>query len=180
MAPRSSGGSSTLYFGVDNGQSGAIGHTGDRVGLIATPTVSCLNFQKTKATRITRVDHEAFRAHIKSVQDLVGPSRCFALLENPATGFRGRTPESAYRALESTLVSLEILGIGYDFIAATKWQKALLPPLPAGMKTGRRAMLKQYSRDVGARMFPEIDLKTSKVKDYDGILIAEYAKRNAY
>jgi len=172
--------SSTLHFGIDNGSTGAIGHTGDRVGLRATPTVSCLNFQKTKASRITRVDHKELRRYIEEIQRSVGATRYFALLENPATGFKGRTPESAYRSLEATLVTLELLGIGYDFIAAPKWQKQLLPPLPAGMKSGRQAKLKDFSRDVGARLFPEIDFKASKAADYDAILIAEFAKRNGY
>ena len=79
---------------------------------------------------------------------------------------------SAIRALEATLIALEILEMPYEYIDSKEWQKGLLPE---GLKG---EALKPASLDVGRRLFPKIDFKG--FADADSLLIAEYQrKRNA-
>lgn len=75
---------------------------------------------------------------------------------------------SALRACEATLIVIESLKIPYQWIDSKEWQKALLP---SGLKGPQ---LKKASKEIGLRLFPNIQLKH---EDYDGLLIAEYARR---
>jgi ribosome biogenesis protein Tsr3 len=80
---------------------------------------------------------------------------------------------SAVRALEATLIVLEELDIAYDYIDSKGWQKDLLP---LGLKSSDQQ--KKASAEVGIRMFPQFKELITKHKDADGILIAEWARRN--
>ena len=69
---------------------------------------------------------------------------------------------------------LDELCLRYEFIDSRKWQKELLPELKD--KKNRHAKLKELSLAVGKRLFPSIDF--TGFKDADGLLIAEFARRN--
>jgi hypothetical protein len=58
----------------------------------------------------------------------------------------------------------------YRYIDSKSWQKEFLP---SGLKGSDE--LKKASLQVAQRMFPKLDY--SKIKDGDGILIAEYARK---
>ena len=79
---------------------------------------------------------------------------------------------SALRALESTLVVLELLKFSHTFIDSKEWQKVLLPKGVKGTVEQKKASL-----DIGCRMFPQFEKEFKKQKDADGLLIAEYCRR---
>ena len=156
------------YIGIDNGVSGTIGIIyPDASDFIKTPTKSEQNYTKTKGniTRINSVELESY---------LTGITDCMALIERPMVNpKRFRATTSALRALEATLVVIEALGIPYAYIDSKEWQKALLPK---GIKGSEE--LKRASKDIGIRLFPQHKELIEKHGDADGILMAEYARKN--
>ena len=86
---------------------------------------------------------------------------------NP-TRFKATT--SALRCFEAELILIEHLGYAYCYVDSKYWQRELLPKGIKGADEQKKA-----SKDIGKRLFPQLaDFKHS---DYDGILIAEYARR---
>jgi hypothetical protein len=173
-----------VYYGIDNGITGAIGVIDeDRMGyLYAMPTKSTLNYQKTKVKHITRIDVKAFRDILRQYlfeYDEKGtpikqkPAK--ALIERPMVNpQRFEATTSALRALEATLIVLESLKIGFDYVDSKAWQKEYLPYISVADKKDYPAKLKEVSKEVGIRKYPNIDW--DDFKDADGILIAEYCK----
>jgi hypothetical protein len=165
------------YIGIDNGVSGSIGITSSDPDFTPefhkTPVFKVQDYTKTKKN-ISRVDY--FDLH----DMLCMCSKCnidsinaIALVERPMINpGRFKASISAARALEVTLLVLEDLDIPYQFLDSKQWQKEMLPK---GVKGSTE--LKKASKDIGERLFPQF--KGMKgVKDFDGILISEWAKRN--
>ena len=157
------------YIGIDNGVSGSIGiipSSGVGARLINTPTFSVFNYTK-EARKITRVDTVSLISFL-SRDVLESP---FAIIERPMVNpARFQATQSALRALEATLIVLEGLNIPYQFMDSKEWQKSILP---RGIKGSD--VLKAASLDIGKRLFPQFAKQFKK--DADGILIAEYARR---
>lgn len=76
---------------------------------------------------------------------------------------------SAVRALEATLITLELLNIPYQYLDSREWQRDILPK---GVKGADE--LKRASLDVGKRLFPQFAHMFKG--DADGILIAHWAR----
>lgn len=154
------------YIGIDNGVTGSIGIvslTGSQQEFFKTPTFSCINYQK-QVKNINRVDVAELRYRLRNVQNPI------AFIERPMVNpGRFSASTSALRALEATLIVLEELKIPYQFIDSKEWQKEMLPK---GIKGAD--VLKKASLGVGARLFPQFTFKG----DADGMLIAEWARRN--
>lgn len=156
-----------VFIGIDNGVSGSIGiipWNGVNPMFHLTPINSHLNYTKTKKN-ISRVDHNKLfqilsrykHAHVVMERPMINPGRFQASI-------------SAVRALEATLIVLELLNIPYQYLDSKEWQKVILPK---GIKGSDE--LKKASLDVGKRLFPQF---ADKFKgDADGILIAEFARR---
>lgn len=156
-----------IFIGIDNGVSGSIGiipWSGVNPIFHITPTISCLNYTKEKKN-VTRIDHNKLykilsryqHAHVVMERPMVNPGRFQATA-------------SALRALEATLITLELLQIPFQYIDSKEWQKVMLPK---GIKGSDE--LKKASLDVGKRLFPQF---ADKFKgDADGILIAEWARK---
>lgn len=159
-----------IYCGIDNGISGTIGITNGKMQkFFHTPIIKCLNYQKSKAKRISRVDVNALKNILRSISE----RGCYAVLERPFVNPKFFTSSlSAVRALEATLIVLEELRIPFQYIDSKSWQSELLPK---GLKG--KDNLKSASLDIALRMFPDLDLKG--FKDADGILMAEWARRAA-
>lgn len=159
-----------VYIGIDNGVSGTIGMInamGTRVDFIHTPTFSCLSYTK-KAQNITRIDTGALLALLEPEDAPI------VLLERPMVNpGRFKATMSALRALEATLIVLEKLKLPFRYVDSKEWQKELLP---SGIKGAEN--LKRASVDVGCRLFPYFHDAIHKHKDADGLLIAEWARRN--
>lgn len=171
----------TIYIGIDNGVSGTIGIL-DKNGKghqFPMPVKKTLSYQKTKARYIHRIDVNAFRELLRDFlyeydsEEGAGhflPSKAF--LERPMVNSgRFQSTISALRALEATLIVLEDLNIGYEYVDSKAWQKLLLPKVTKEQYKKDKGIYKRLSLEVGKRKYPEIDFL--KMPDADGILIAE-------
>jgi len=160
-----------MYIGIDNGISGNIGIAcGAYTSFHKTPTIFGQDYTKAKKN-ISRIDSPALLKLLTSEIALHTSSKPFCLLERPMVNpQRFASTTSALRALEATLVILETLGIGYRFVDSKEWQKELLPK---GVKGSEE--LKKASNDIGQRLFPQF---INIAADFDGLLIAEWARRN--
>lgn len=162
-----------IWIGIDNGVTGTIGvinKEGHVYDFFKTPVVKCLDYTKSKKY-IHRIDCESLRKKFYVYKPDYEELDVLALIERPMvnpTRFVATT--SALRALEATMIVLEELGIPYRFVDSKEWQRFLLPK---GIKGSPE--LKQASKEVGKRLFPQIELNHS---DTDGLLIAEYGRRN--
>jgi hypothetical protein len=167
-----------VYMGIDNGVSGTVGVSANGSHLknqfYKVPTISQLNYQKSKKQNVTRLDFPTFHKQLEEYRNL-----CASLghylhisIERPMVN-PGRfiATASALRCLEAELIIFEDLKIPYEYIDSKAWQKELLPP---GLKTNE---LKKASMDIGIRLFPEFKDEIIKQKDADGILISEYMRR---
>ena len=156
------------YIGVDNGVSGSIGiilFNSNEYTYVATPVKRVLGYTKTKQW-LNRVDLPKLLKEL----DVPNKEQTLAVIERPMVNpGRFKATASALRALETTLIALEQLGIAYQYIDSKEWQKVMLP---SGLKGEE---LKEASWQVGKRLFPNIDW--DKFDDADGILIAEYVRR---
>lgn len=158
-----------IYCGIDNGVSGSIGFVSEEKSLfVLTPVKLCTNYQK-KAKQLNRVD---FKGLTKLFSDLT-PTSIKVFLERPLVNpGRFNATTSALRAFEATIICLEELNLPYEYIDSKQWQKKLLPEGLKGSEAQKKA-----SMDVGMRMFPQFAEDIRKHKDADGILIAEWARR---
>lgn len=171
-----------VYIGVDNGVTGSLGVIDElkKGHIFHMPTKSSLNYQKTKVKHITRIDVNALRTLLKRFRykggvggSLTTEMSCKAFIERPMVNpERFEATTSALRALEAVLITLESLGIGYEYCDSKEWQKKLLPYISVQDKKDYPSKLKAVSLEVGQRMFP--DINWDGFKDADGLLIAKY------
>lgn len=162
-----------VFIGIDNGVSGSIGVLRwDRDGFTAsmhpTPVVLGQDYTK-KNQRVSRLDHVTFKQML-STYSYYKEVRC--VIERPMVNpGRFKATLSAMRCLESTLLILEQLNIGYEYVDSKEWQKVFLP----GVKGP--AELKRASAQKGAQLYPHLREAIEKQGDADGLLIAEHARR---
>jgi len=155
-------------IGIDNGISGTIGIINqDEIKFLSTPIKTEQNYTKKKGN-ISRIDFRKMFEILKPYKD-----DSFIMLERPLVNpGRFKATASALRALEATLIVIEILKIPHQYLDSKPWQRELLPKGTKG-----EAELKKASCDIGKRLFPQFSDFISKHKDADGILIAEYCRR---
>lgn len=157
-----------IYIGIDNGTTGSIGIVGDdhKGEIFHTPTKKEQDYTKAKKL-VTRLDSNG----IMDILSRFNKNDIFVLLERPMINpTRWTASMTAIRCLEAQLIVLEVLGIPFQFIDSKEWQRIMLPK---GLKGSDE--LKKASKDIGKRLFPH--LADFKHTDFDGILIAEYARR---
>lgn len=164
-----------VFIGIDNGVTGSIGVLYNHTSLmIRTPVFTQQSYTKKKQniSRIKTYDlTDFFLAHTEWCM----PSDVFVGIERPMiNSARFKASVSAARALEATLIVIEELGFGYQYIDSKEWQKSLLPQ---GVKTAPE--LKKASRDIGIRTYPHLKETIEKQGDADGLLIAHYLKHKA-
>ena len=159
------------YIGIDNGTTGFLSaiYGQDILCHMPIPTKKELSYTKIRQY-ITRIDVPSLYATLVSLRPAI------ALMERPMVNpTRWKASMSAIRALEATLVSLEMAGVAYTYVDSKIWQKELLPANIAskGLSSAQRSkLLKHAAIDIARRLFPDI-----KTKDADSLLIMEYAKR---
>jgi len=156
------------FIGIDNGVTGSVGILVEGLEPVGfkTPTKKVLNYTK-QAKNVSRLEVNKFE---ELLQTHLPENKAGVLcsIERPMVNpGRFQASLTAVRCLEATLNVLEKLAIPYEFIDSKQWQKALLP---SGLKGDA---LKHASLDVGKRLFPSV----KHVKDADGILIAEWLRR---
>jgi hypothetical protein len=161
-----------LVIGIDNGTSGAIAIKSDSgICFFQIPTFMEQNYTKAKGN-ISRIDTVKLEALLKEKVSDVTSARAY--LERPLVNpGRFKATISGVRALEATLIVLERLGIGVQYIDSKGWQKELLPAGTTGSPE-----LKKASRDIGIRLYPQYTDLITKQKDADALLIAEWAWRH--
>lgn len=171
-----------LYIGIDNGNTGTIGWIGENThGMVETPVKVEQSYTK-KAQKMTRIDHVRLAELFREVQGGCDPSEVLVVMERPFTGSftKGKNGGrggfvanvSAARAFEVTRCLVEQAHFAYEIVDSKQWQKKLLP---YGIKGSDN--LKAASKDIGLRLFPDLEGVIKKHKDADGILMAEYARR---
>lgn len=161
-----------VYIGIDNGISGSVGIlecTEDDVvaKYFLIPIVEEQDYTK-KKQYISRVELDKFCRILSGykAKDII--LRIERPMVNPT---RFKASVSALRAHEAMLIGLQMLNFPYEFIDSKQWQKDMLPN---GVKGS--AELKKLSLQAGRRLFPQ--LKDRFKGDADGILIAEWIRRN--
>ena len=154
------------YLGIDNGVTGSIGIILDNeYNYFKTPVKKELSYTKTKQW-LNRIDFDILK------KDLSILNIHLAVIERPMVNpGRFKATMSAMRALEATQIILEQLKIPYQWVDSKQWQKVMLP---AGLE---KEELKEASLQIGKRLFPNI--KWENFDDADGLLIAEYARRQS-
>lgn len=163
------------YIGIDNGTSGTIGIINNESGetlFVETPIKKEQSYTK-KKQEISRVD---FGKLMTFLMENTEPGQRFAVLERPMVNPQMfKTSGNALRCLEAQLILLEQLEIPFIYVDSKQWQRDLLP---AGTKGSPE--LKKASKDIGGRLFPQHADLIRKHKDADGILLAEWARRQNY
>jgi len=166
------------YVGIDNGVTGSIGavnRKGESIIFRAIPTFQQQDYTK-KKKNISRIHIEGLDEilHTLNSRSLNTDLRIF--IERPMVNpTRFVATGSALRALEATLIVLEMHHLSYRFVDSKEWQKIMLPH---GIKGSDK--LKKASYDIGKRLFPEYTKGIEKQKDADGLLIAEAARKESW
>lgn len=177
-----------VYIGIDNGTTGTIGWVGESVHptIVETPVREEQSYTKS-SKKTTRIDHERLTTLLKEIIGEHDPSEVLVVMERPFTGsfIKGKNGEdknigrggfvaniSAARAFEVTLVLVEQAKLPHEIVDSKQWQNVLLPTGIKGSDERKRA-----SMDIGLRLFPDQEKIIRKHKDADGLLIAEWARR---
>lgn len=165
-----------VYVGIDNGVSGSIGIVKqNNAQMIVIPTRSELSYTKAKRN-ITRVNWQGLRQVFLEHCPLGtwgGRGIVRVLLERPMVNpMRFQATASALRAMEATLVVIEMFKLPLQYVDSRQWQKVMLP---SGLKGADQ--LKKASHDIGMRMFPHLAAIIDKHGDADGLLMAEWGRR---
>jgi hypothetical protein len=158
---------SKTYAGIDNGVTGSIGVIAPdgTHAFIATPTIKCQSYTK-EVQYIHRID---WRSLLENM-----PKDAFVLLERPMVNPRAFTAtQSALRALEATIIVLEMLDIEYKYIDSKEWQREFISSAISG-----HDQMKKASMEIGINLFPSNAGFIRKHGDADGLLIGEYARRH--
>lgn len=157
------------YIGQDNGATGSIGiiNLDGTAEFYQTPSVKQLHYTK-KVQHVSRI----IGSELQKIYESVEPSIVF--VERPLVNPRmWKATLSGVRAMEATIIVLEMMKIPYEVIDSKIWQREMLPRGIAGAPN-----LKKASKEVGSRLFPQFADLMKKQKDADGMLIAEWARRN--
>jgi hypothetical protein len=158
-----------IFVGIDNGITGSIGIISkDKYDFLPVPSFEDREYTKKKQF-LHRID-------VKKLISLL-PANGFILVERPMVNTRAFvSSKSALRALEATMISLELRGYkrgeSYDFVDSKDWQKEFFSSAIIGRKE-----LKNASKIIGLKLFPLNEKLINKLGDADGLLIAEYARR---
>lgn len=157
-----------IFIGLDNGVTGTIGIVGDNIPpqIFHTPVKKEQDYTKAKKL-VSRLDCDAFIAILTQHKDADIRVVCERPMINPT---RWSASMSAIRCWEAQLIILEVLKLPHQYIDSKEWQREMLPKGIKGSDEQKKA-----SKDIGKRLFPQ--LSDFKHSDFDGLLIAEYARR---
>jgi hypothetical protein len=170
-----------IYVGIDNGVSGSMGAVwpdGDW-RFKRTPIVNEQDYTKT-AKRINRLDHQKFYETISKVKRNKEKHNVLIIMERPLVNAKMfKATVSGVRCFEAQLVMIESLRLPYQVIDSKQWQKVMLPKIKNTKRNSKKDSkkkkeTKQASLSVGKKLFPGSE---KKADDCDGLLIAEWARR---
>jgi hypothetical protein len=157
------------FIGIDNGVTGSIGiievdGAVIKSAFISTPVKNCRNYTK-EEQYLNRIDWKTL------VDNL--PKGGMVYVERPMINPKAfKASSSALRALEATIIVLEMLGYEhnktYFFVDSKDWQKEFISSAVIGHDE-----MKEASKQVGLKLFPSNGGFINKHKDADGLLLAE-------
>lgn len=157
---------SKTYIGIDNGSTGTIGIIAPGgVQFLETPVVESLHYGK-KGGLIKRLDRSAFKALLAGIN----PVEAVVKIERPFTAgpMMINAMLHAHRFFESTICTLEDLGLGYEVIDSGTWQKAMLGDVKGSPE------LKKASKLRATQLYPQFTDAIKRHGDADGLLICHY------
>lgn len=163
-----------VYIGIDNGHTGTVGWVGEGVHptIVKAPVKNEQSYTK-KSQNLVRVDHFKLVNLLKSIIGDNDASDVMVIMERPMTNTKfGSAVVSAARAFEVTRCLVEQLRLPHMFVDSRQWQKVMLP---TGIKGSDK--LKRASKDIGLRLFPDQTEVITDHGDADGLLMAEWARR---
>ena len=158
-----------IYCGIDNGVTGSIGvittnDNGTTSAFIETPVIKCLSYTK-EPQHIQRIN---WRHLVENM-----PKAGIVLIERPMVNPRAfKATQSALRALEATIIVLEMLDLQYSFIDSKEWQREFISSAISGHDEMKKASMK-----IGVILFPNNESFIRRHGDADGLLIAEFCRR---
>lgn len=153
-----------LVIGIDNGSTGTLGIIGpDGVIFDEVPTQESLHYGRTRKGTGLRLDR--LRLQFILMPYVLGDYDCQAFVERPFTGKFMTAALAGARVFEATLITLEILGIGFQTIDSGDWQKKFF-------NARTSAEQKKSSMLRGIEMYPQFRDQIKKHGDADGLLIA--------
>jgi hypothetical protein len=165
------------YIGIDNGPTGSITIL-DPDGFLLhselTPVKKELSYTKDKK-KITRVSYKGLAQILAEYLPKKKRLNQLCVIERPMVNpIRFKNSLSAIRALEATLIALEILGVPYQYIDSREWQKVFLPTAKKKKVKGvsNSAELKKDAVNIAQRLYPGTNPELA-----DSLLIATYARR---
>jgi len=164
------------FVGIDNGVTGSVGVVTETNGsplsaFFDTPVVKCMSYTKEKQF-IHRIDHKKLCEYLK-IHD---PDITEVYIERPMVNPRAfKATQSALRALEATIIVMELMGFEYFYIDSKEWQREFFASNIIGHDD-----MKDASAREGMRLFPNNESFITKHGDADGLLIAEWARRKFY
>ena len=112
------------------------------------------------------------RVNCQKLVEMLSPysKNAVAVLERPMIyPHRFRSSISAAKSHEACCIALEMCSIHYDVIDSRRWQNVLFSD-----KRYKKLSTKQASRTLGEELYPEV--KDSKLKDFDALLMAYWLK----
>lgn len=157
---------SKTIVGIDNGVTGSIGvlYPDGTNAFLPTPVF--------KTRSYTKKDKYIHRIHWQELRDNL-PKNSIVYLERPMVNQHAFTATaSALRALEATIIVLEMLQVLYFYIDSKEWQKEFIASSVLG-----HDKMKEASMLIGCTLFPNHASKIKKHGDADGLLIAEHCLR---
>lgn len=155
------------FVGIDNGVTGSIGIITINGSSITSAFIPTPVFKTHSYTQKEQFIHRiAWREMVDNL-----PKDAFVLLERPMVDPRRFVATaSALRALEATLIVLEMLDLEYTYIDSKEWQREYI-----GSNIIGSDKLKEASKEIGIKLFPNNESFIRKHGDADGLLIAHYA-----
>lgn len=156
-----------IIVGFDNGVTGSIAvlYPDGKSCFLETPTIKVRDY--------TKEEQHCHRVDWKELLHNMPKKNTLAVIERPMVNPKAFVAtKSALRALESTLVILEMLDIPYTFVDSKEWQREFIASSVMG-----HDQMKKASKDISIKLFPQHQSKIEKHGDGDSLLIAEYYKR---
>jgi len=156
------------WIAFDNGVTGSLGIicSNGETWFRETPVIKVRDYVK-KGRNVHRIDVKALFMYI--------PKEGVAVIERPMVNkYAFLATESALRAMEATMIALEIIGVPYTFIDSKEWQQEFISSAVIG-KDG----MKKASMEIAIDLFPQHESIIRKHGDGDGILMAEYLRRKS-
>lgn len=155
---------SKIIIAFDNGVTGSIAvlFPDGKSSFVETPVIKVRDYTK-EVQHCHRIDWKELRQKL--------PQRnAIAVIERPLVNPHAFVAtKSALRALEATLIVLELLDIPYEFLDSKTWQKEFLSPALIGKK-----QMKKGSMKVAMSLYPNHRTKIEQHGDGDSLLMARY------